>query len=80
MLSEFYGNYSSDRPQLVGPSIKDENEHDAMVAVEGTTVEDDKYFTEEEEILWPANLYPGSLHMGFHRKGLHHGVPVMRYK
>ena len=51
-----------------------------MVAVEGTTGQDDKYFTEEEEILWPANLYPGSLHMGFHRKGLHHGVPVIRYK
>ena len=42
---------SSDRPQLVGSSIKDENKHDVMVAVEGTTDEDDKYFTEEEEIL-----------------------------
>ena len=71
---------SSDRPQLVGSSIENENEHDAMVAVEGTTDEDDKYFTEEEEILWPANLYPGTLYMGFHRKGLHHRVPVIRYK
>ena len=37
-----------------------------MVAVEGTTDEDDKYFTEEEEILWPANLYPG----GFPSSGI----------
>ena len=32
-----------------------------MVVVERTTDEDDQYFTEEEEIPWPANLYPGSL-------------------
>ena len=38
-----------------------------MFAVEGTTDEHDKYFTEEEEILWPANLYPG-------------WVSVVRYK
>ena len=40
-----------------------------MVAVEGTTDADDKYFTEEEEILWPANLYPGSLTWVFMEKG-----------
>ena len=61
-------------------SIKDENEHDAIVAVERTTDGDDKYLIEEEEIPWPANLYPGCLHMGFYRKGLHHWVPIIRYK
>ena len=42
-----------------------------MAAVERTTDEDDKYFTEEEEILWPANPCT----WGFYRKGVRHRVP-----